>query len=180
MLRLLSLVMVCLLLGSTNNHDISRPANVQQYLQKFHYLATELNQSTGIPIPITLAVAGLESNWGKSELALQANNHFGIKAKHDWEPNQYCKLTQEYQLWYAYFTEACFRSYPLIRKSYEDFGQFITTRPNYRNLQQAPVWNYRAWAEGLQLGGYATDPEYAEKVLRIIWRYQLYDYATEG
>jgi flagellum-specific peptidoglycan hydrolase FlgJ len=155
-----------------------RPASVQRYIQQYNYLATTLSEQTGIPKPVIFAVAGLESNWGRSELAVLANNHFGIKIKPEWTGKQYCKYTEEY-FWFEEYeaqqTMACFRKYSLIKESYDDFGVFVTTRPNYRALQQAPAWNYRAWAEGLHSGGYATDPVYAEKLLRLIWRYRLYE-----
>jgi len=166
-----------ILLSSFTPEVTSRPASVNRYLHKFRYLSVELNQQTGIPIPIIMAIAGLESNWGKSELALHANNHFGIKNKKDWQGWTYCKQTVEYNAWSSYLIEDCFRKYPLIRESYQDFGNFIKTRSNYSNLQDIPKWNYRAWTEGLKQGGYATDPAYSEKLLRIIWRYRLYEYA---
>jgi len=163
-------------ISSLASEASKRPPSVYKYLQKYRYLSIELNQQTAIPIPVIMAIAGLESNWGESELALQANNHFGIKDKKDWQGWIYCKLTTEYQGWLAFTEKACFRKYPFIKESYQDFGYFIKTRPNYSNLQHIPSWNYRAWAEGLQKGGYATDPAYAEKILRIIWRYHLYEY----
>ncbi|RMF03742.1 MAG: hypothetical protein D6772_01720 [Bacteroidetes bacterium] len=171
---------IVVLVSSTTTHRAAfkRPANVNRYLQQYRYLAVELHEQTHIPIPIIIAVAGLESNWGESELALAANNHFGIKTKPEWQGSYYCKYTQEYSWsngYQAYQTQACFRKYPLIRESYQDFGAFITQQPNYRSLQQVPKWNYRTWAEGLKAGGYATDPAYAEKLLRVIWRYRLYE-----
>lgn len=170
------LIATSVFISSLASEATKRPPSVYEYLQKYRYLSVELNQETAIPIPIIMAIAGLESNWGKSELALQANNHFGIKDKEEWQGWTYCKLTTEYQGWLAFTEEACFRKYPLIKESYQDFGYFIKTRKNYSNLQYIPSWNYRAWAEGLQQGGYATDPAYVEKILRIIWRYHLYEY----
>lgn len=171
------LICASLLSSSFIPEAANRPDSVSKYLQKYRYLSVELNQETDIPIPIIMAIAGLESNWGKSELAIYANNHFGIKDKRTWDGLTYCKQTQEYNAWTAYFIKDCFRKYPLIRKSYQDFGYFIKSSSNYSSLQGIPSWNYRAWAEGLKQGGYATDPAYAEKLLRIIWRYRLYEYA---
>lgn len=152
-----------------------RPAVVQQYLKKYRFLAKDLNLRTGIPEPVILAIAGLESNWGNSELAVNANNHFGIKSKVEWTGLSYCKWTFEYEGWLIYQTQACFRRYPLISESYTDFGNFILTRDNYAQIRGLPAWNYRAWLDGLREGGYATDPAYTDKVLRIIWRYHLYE-----
>ncbi|MEL6836069.1 MAG: glucosaminidase domain-containing protein [Bacteroidota bacterium] len=156
-----------------------RPAAVKQYLQKYRFLSRELHQNTGIPEPVILAIAGLESNWGKSELALQANNHFGIKTKVEWEGLSYCKTTIEYEGWFMYHTVQCFRRYPYIRESYQDFGNFILTRDNYAQVKNVPSWNYRGWIDGLREGGYATDPAYTDKILRIIWRYKLYELVEE-
>lgn len=175
-LKLWILLLLSSSLCLSNTQQADRPYAVKQYIKKYRYLAVEINQKTAIPIPVILAVAGLESNWGKSELAIQANNHFGIKNKEEWTGLVYCKQTLEYYQWTPYEVRACFRKYPLIRASYEDFGNFVSTRPNYAHLKHVASWNYRSWADGLKIGGYATDPEYTDKLLRIIWRYQLYDY----
>ncbi len=172
------LLFLCLLsFGFTESEDpeFQRPRNVQTYLEQYRYLAYELQQTTGIPMPVIFAVAGLESGWGSSELARMANNHFGMKTKPDWRGWQYCKSTQEYWGNLPWDQQQCFKRYPLIRDSYQDFGHYLTTRSNYRHLANLPAWNNRAWAEGLQAAGYATDPYYAEKILRLIWRYRLYE-----
>ena len=161
------------------DYSVERPAAVRHYLQKYRFLSKELHANTGIPEPVILAIAGLESNWGKSELAIQANNHFGIKTKVEWGGLTYCKTTVEYEGWLMYHTVQCFRRYPYIRESYQDFGNFILTRENYAQVKSVPSWNYRGWIEGLREGGYATDPSYTDKVLRIIWRYKLYELVEE-
>lgn len=153
-----------------------RPWQVRSYVKNYAYLAKELSVQTKIPAPLILAVAGLESGWGRSELAKSANNHFGIKIKKDWYGMSYCKNTLEYGNYYPdqpYLAQQCFKKYSYIRESYQDFGRYIQSKPYYRQLLYYPSWNYRAWAEGMQRNGYATDPEYANKVLRMIWRYQL-------
>lgn len=149
-----------------------RPFKVKRYLWKYRYLAVELNQATTIPVPIILAIAGLESDWGTSDLATYANNHFGIKAKNAWE-EQYCKSTREYWGYYGGDAQQCFRKYKLIRESYEDFGAFLTQRQPYSQLLQHAEWDYPSWAYGLKQCNYATDPFYAEKIVRIIEEYRL-------
>ncbi|MCO6489623.1 MAG: glucosaminidase domain-containing protein [Phaeodactylibacter sp.] len=153
----------------------SRPEKVEQYIEKYRYLSVELNQRTGIPTPIIIAVAGLESDWGTSDLARKANNHFGIKANGDWLGPAHCKPSTEYLDGVPVRNWECFRKYPLIRQSYEDFGRFLLTRPNYRNLRYYPEWDTWSWAIGLQAGGYATDPGYAEKLMAAIEAYRLYE-----
>lgn len=170
-------VLFCGLLLSTHplQTNPQHPEAVAAYLQKYRFLSRELHQRTGIPEPVILAIAGLESAWGQSELATQANNHFGIKHKTDWSGNVYCKSTQEYVGWTPYTEQQCFRRYPLIRESYGDFGTFILNRPQYSKVHSIPTWNYRAWVEAIKDGGYATDPTYTDKVLSLIWRYRLYE-----
>lgn len=154
--------------------DADRPWKVRRYLWKYKYLSIELNQTSRIPIPVILAIAGLESDWGNSELAREANNHFGIKIKNDWE-ERYCKPTREYVGYYTGTPLQCFRKYKLIRESYEDFGRFLTTQWPYRQLLQHPDWDYPSWAYGLKQCQYATDPYYAEKLIRIIEEYRLHE-----
>lgn len=173
----LCLLTVMLLFTSltVNDHTLDfpeRPYKVKRYLWKYRYLSVELNQTTTIPIPIILAIAGLESNWGTSDLAQYANNHFGIKAKNAWE-ERYCKSTQEYWGYYGGTAQQCFRKYKLIRDSYIDFGQFLTQQWPYRQLLQYQEWDYPSWAYGLKQCNYATDPFYPEKVIRIIEEYRL-------
>jgi flagellum-specific peptidoglycan hydrolase FlgJ len=151
---------------------VERPTKVQTYITKYRYLAVELNQNTGIPIPIIIAVAGLESDWGSSDLALRGNNHFGIKAK-DWQGPNHCKFTYEYLNEEWRLIEACFRKYTFIRDSYNDFGNFLRTRPHYQILFAYPQHDLQAWAKGLLMCQYATDPDYPEKLLRLIREYEL-------
>lgn len=149
-----------------------RPPHVQRYLWKYKYLSIELNQEMGIPIALTLAVAGLESDWGRSELAVRANNHFGIKSK-EWPGPIFCKTTQEYMARQQFYTDDCFRKYPLIRHSYFDFGKHLKQSPTYSKLFYYPEWDYYNWAWGLQMNNYATDPFYAKKLIRMIEMYGL-------
>jgi flagellar protein FlgJ len=67
----------------------------------------------------------------------------------------------------------CFRKYPLIRRSYEDFGDFLMKGERYAILKTLEVNDYTGWTDAIQSGGYATDPEYAQKLRGIIWRYRL-------
>lgn len=157
----------------TEKDSPSLPGAVEAYVSKYLYLARMVHQESDIPLAIIMAVAGLESDWGRSELAMYANNHFGIKAK-DWNSDIYCKTTQEYYDSFAALeTEACFRRYALIRDSYVDFGTFLRNRRYYQELFDYGSHDYRSWAIGLQEANYGTDPYYASKLLRIIHDYQL-------
>ena len=170
---------VSLLIGLTcSSFQIApgRSAKVQDYITRHRYLADEVHESTGIPLAIIYAVAGLESDWGSSELALMGNNHFGIKSV-DWSGPVHCKITDEwYPEWQKFIPEYhCFRKYNLIREGYLDFGRFLTTRDRYRQIFFYSDWDFRYWAIGLQSAGYATDPNYADKLIGLIVEYGLND-----
>lgn len=174
----LAAVLICSFISDHQQEQYQpRPWKVKAYINNYLYLAQEIELHDGIPVPVTLAVAGLESDWGRSELAKRANNHFGIKVKPGWRGHEYCKDTQEYKdpatpvnIW------ACFRKYPLIRRSYQDFAQFLKDGDRYQALQNLELNDYPAWAEGLQAGGYATDPDYAQKLRGLIWKYRLSEF----
>lgn len=153
-----------------------RPEKVSRYIQKFNFLATQINQEKGIPFSIIFAVAGLESDWGRSELALRSNNHFGIKSN-NWQGPVYCTTTKEWQPSRGFYdSEECFRWYPLIANSYWDFANFLETNSNYQYIFQKPTWDYYTWAWDLQIGGYATDPDYAIKLIRLVEQYRLFEF----
>lgn len=165
----------CVSLGLHNPEPPARPSKVENYLNSYYYLAVEVNQKTGIPIPLILGVAGLESNWGASDLAKFGNNHFGIKSK-DWAGQTYCKDTQEDIAGQRVTVNACFRKYTFIRDSYFDFGNFLMTRPKYDSLFRIPPENIEDWAHGLWYCGYATDYNYGFKVYDTIQKYRLAEF----
>lgn len=151
-----------------------RPWKVSRYLGNYQYLAVQLQESYGIPLAISFGVAGLESDFGLSSLALQSNNHFGIKNT-DWEGAVHCQYTSEWMPEGGFLpVKACFRKYPLIADSYRDFALFLTGRSSYQDAFGIPRWDYTTWAWHLQEGGYATDPRYATKLIQLIERYHLY------
>jgi flagellum-specific peptidoglycan hydrolase FlgJ len=151
---------------------IERPAHTETYVQAYGRLAVELGRQTGIPPAIILAVGGLESAWGASELARQGNNHFGIKI-YDPHQDSYCLPTQEYEKKKAMTVHACFRAYPHARDSFRDFTQKLTANPRYAMLFGLPARDYESWAKGLQHCGYATDPRYARKLIKVVEAYHL-------
>lgn len=119
---------------------------------------------SGVPASITMAQACLESNDGNSPLALEANNHFGIKCS-NWAGPSY---TQDDDA-----KDECFRKYNTALESYDDHSNFLKTRPRYSFLFDLDKTNYKAWAKGLKKAGYATDPTYANRLIKIIEDYQL-------
>lgn len=152
---------------------LPRPPEIETYVETFGPLAVQLGRETGIPHALILAVGGLESQWGKSELALDGKNYFGIKAKGE-EP-RHCLPTQEYYRGRAHTITACFRAYDRPRESFRDFARLLSQEPRYAPLFKHEAKDVEAWAKGLQAQGYATDPRYAQKIIRVIKHYRLTD-----
>ena len=125
---------------------------------------------------ITISQAILESNWGKSSLALEANNLFGIKASSDWSGEVYKKATKEQEKSGRVYTiEANFRKYGSMAESIIDHDKFFTSTPwranNYARVLKAS--NYKDQAQALKDCGYATDLNYPSKLIDLVERYRL-------
>ena len=148
------------------------PNKIEDYIIRFKDLAMFEQITTNIPASIKLGQALLESQAGESELALNANNHFGLKCKTCSENEAYLKTDDEYnrkgELIYSKFYR-----FNNAEASFAAHGTRLTTDPRYRTLFNYNRTDYRAWAYGLKACGYATDKNYAEKLIAIIEKYNL-------
>ena len=141
----------------------------QEYFNQYRDIAIEQMMRYHIPASITLAQGVFESGAGKSELATRGNNHFGIKCN-GWSGRRV--YHDDDQL------GECFRAYDSAFESYEDHSKFLTSSQRYRSLFNLDITDYRGWARGLKAAGYATNPQYANKLIDIIQLYKLYQYDT--
>lgn len=146
-----------------------RNADYDAYIEKYAPTAIEQMQRYRIPASITLAQGLLESGAGKSELARNGNNHFGIKC-HDWQGKKQYRDDDA--------RNECFRGYNNASESFEDHSRFLL-KPRYSRLFSYSLTDYKSWAKGLKACGYATSPTYAENLISIIERYQLYKYDSQ-
>lgn len=151
--------------GISENQMLGNKFSPEDYIVLYQKGAVSEMSQHGIPASITLGQAMLESDFGNSELAVYANNHFGIKCKKDWEGLTYGMNDDE--------ENECFRHYEHALDSYADHSIFLVTRPRYAFLFDLSQTDYRAWASGLKAAGYATHPEYTEKLIAIIEQYRL-------
>lgn len=133
---------------------------VEQYVEKFAPLAIEEMQRSRIPASITLAQGLLESGNGNSRLALQANNHFGIKCRKEWTGET---LREDDDA-----PQECFRKYASPLDSYRDHSEFLMKGKRYAFLFDLELTDYKSWAKGLKSAGYATNPRYAEILITTI------------
>lgn len=141
----------------------------QDYIDQYKDIAITEMHKYGIPASITLAQGLLESGAGTSFLAREANNHFGIKS-HGWE-GRTVRHDDDYR-------GEKFRAYDSALESFEDHSKFLAFRPYYKSLFTLDKTDYKAWAHGLKRAGYATNPQYARRLIDIIEVYQLYKYDT--
>lgn len=139
------------------------------YVNKYKGIAIQEMQTNGIPASIKLAQGLFESRYGTSQLATLGNNHFGIKCR-----------SKEWTGETLYYTDdrpnECFRKYKNAEQSFKDHSYILKNRKWYEPLFKLNITDYKAWAQGLQKAGYATDPLYATKIISIIEKFKLYEY----
>ena len=134
--------------------------------------ASDAQRRTGIPASVTLAQAALESNWGKSKLATEGRNLFGIKAGKAWRGAVVLMPTREYLGGAWHTVTAQWRKYPNWQASIEDHARFLLENPRY--VPALRLLDYpRNFAVALQTCGYATDPAYALKLQQIMEKHSL-------
>lgn len=147
-----------------------RNAQYWEYLNQYRAIAIQQMKEHGIPASITLAQGLYESGAGKSELAVKANNHFGIKKGVGWNGKVYVKADDR--------PDDQFRVYANARQSYEDHSQFLKAK-RYSMLFSLDILDYKGWANGLKQCGYATNPAYAQRLIELIELYDLHDIDLE-
>lgn len=144
---------------------------VANYITKFKDIAMDNMKVYGIPASIVLAQGILESGAGRGDLAITANNHFGIKCHQGWN-GESVKHDDD-------SAQECFRKYDNVSESYKDHALFLTGRSRYSKLFDFSKGDYKAWARGLKAAGYATDPKYPDKLISYIQRYKLDQYDNQ-
>jgi len=136
-----------------------------RYVAKWGSSAVREMYRSGVPASITLAQGILESNSGMSELSTKGNNHFGIKCHSDWKGKS-MRVDDDRK-------GECFRVYDNAEDSYRDHSDFLRYNDRYKFLFDYPVTDYKSWAYGLKKAGYATDPSYPTKLIKLIEDYNL-------
>lgn len=141
---------------------------VNQYIARYRDIAMSNMKEYGIPASIILAQGILESGAGRGKLAVNSNNHFGIKCHSDWAGDSIYHDDDAAQ--------ECFRKYDNPEGSYKDHALFLTKKKRYSALFSLRKGDYVGWAKGLKEAGYATDPQYPSKLISYIERYNLHQY----
>ncbi len=152
--------------GSTQASVEHKQMSQDEYVNIWSNVAVEQMTIHRIPASITLAQGLLESGNGNSVLAVEGNNHFGIKCS-NWS-GETIHVDDDIK-------NECFRKYGSATESYLDHSLFLK-KTRYSNLFSLKVNDYKGWAKGLKEDGYATHPQYASKLIELIERLKLYEY----
>lgn len=143
----------------------------QSFISRHREAAREAERRTGIPADFMIAQAAHETGWGRQGIRLPdgkpSHNLFGIKAGPDWKGPVAEVTTTEYINGVARKVTARFRAYADAAESFADYARLMVTSPRYRGVV-AQARTPEGFAQGLQDAGYATDPQYARKIARVI------------
>jgi LysM repeat protein len=172
--RILPVILFILVL-SMLSCKISKPvissavskSSEEDYIDRYKDIAIKEMKRTGVPASITIAQGIIESDCGRSVLAREANNHFGVKCHNDWNGP-----TMRYD---DDRKNECFRKYSKVEDSYRDHSDFLKSGSRYSFLFQIETNDYKSWAKGLKKAGYATNPDYANMLIRKIEQYSLWN-----
>jgi len=153
--------------GSASNE---MPSNARDFVARVWPHAVEASRTTGIPAQFLVAHAALETGWGRSEPRYSdgrpSHNLFGIKAGKSWSGQSINSQTTEYVDGVPQRQVERFRAYESYADAFRDYGNLLASNPRYAKVVGST--NGSVFARGLQQAGYATDPQYANKLERII------------
>ncbi len=148
----------------------------EQFIAQIGPAASESQTETRVPASVTIAQAILESDWGRSGLARNGNNFFGIKAKEKGgNAGVIWMNTGEVLNGQSVVVNAPFRAYRSAADSFIDHGKFFLENSRYASAMKV-AGNATAFAREIQRAGYATDPAYADKLIRLMDKFSLYQY----
>ncbi len=155
---------------------LNENSSAESFQKKMTQHAQAASVATGIPMHLMLGQAALESGWGKREIRSQdgtaSNNLFGIKATGGWNGKTVEAVTTEYVNGIKQKRIEKFRAYDSYADSFKDFAHLMRNNARYDNAM-ANLDNVQAYSKAMQKAGYATDPNYAEKLASVIKKVSL-------
>lgn len=141
------------------------------FVQRMLPHAAAASRSSGIPPQLMIGQAALESGWGQREIRMQdgssSHNLFGIKAGADWKGKVAEVTTTEYRNGVPHKQVAKFRAYDSYAQAFNDYANLLGSNPRYAEVLKQGG-NAQGFAQALQQSGYATDPNYAQKLAQVI------------
>lgn len=170
---LLSFFLIFTAGSSTFAREISLAERIA-LIEKYSDIAVKQMHATGVPAGIILAQFILESQWGRGELFLNTNAGFGIKR--NGKAGEMYKYKDDDRDADGNLIYSEFRTYATVEDSFIDHGDYLKNRGKYDELFKFSRFQYKQWAHGLKRCGYATDPDYGHKLIRLIEQYELFKY----
>jgi hypothetical protein len=158
-------------------NEISR-VKTEQYIEQYKLIVLNEANRSRIPASIKMAQAIIESGSGNSELASKYNNHFGIKCGSTWSGDKAFREDDDYND--GLLVKSCFRAYDDASLSFFDHTEFLINSQRYAFLFELSPTDYIGWAHGLSDAGYATDPTYPDKLIKVIEDFHLYNLDNES
>lgn len=146
----------------------------QVYIRNYGNVAVDSVRNTKLFPSVVLAQAALESGWGQSSLAFEHHNHFGIKANKAWTGKFVLMPTREVIKGEERVVNAKFRKYDTSLDSFKDRNQFLAENQRYQAAGVFDAKTPEAQVIALQKAGYATDPNYANAIIKLIRTHNLY------
>jgi flagellar protein FlgJ len=147
------------------------PPHVESFIQRMLPHAQAASASSGIPAKFMMGQAALETGWGRAEVrgadGQNSHNLFGIKAGAGWKGRTVDIATTEYVNGKPQKQVDSFRAYDSYAESFQDYANLLRANPRYQNVI-ARGQDAAGFAQGLQRAGYATDPNYAQKLTNVI------------
>lgn len=148
---------------------VSFDGSVEQFVSELYPMAEKAAAKLGVEPDVLLAQAALETGWGQKITRLgdkSSLNLFNIKADQRWQGSRISVPTMEVKNGMAVREVASFRAYASLQHSFDDYVEFVSNSPRYEKALQAS--DSEGYIRGLSEAGYATDPQYSEKILRIV------------
>lgn len=161
----------CIIIAITLSAQ-SKNTATEDYILQYRDIAIENENSYRIPASITLAQGIIESGSGRSTLAKESNNHFGIKCHSTWQGKRTYKDDDN--------KNDCFRVYDSAEESFTDHSLFLKKGKRYAFLFDLDIDDYKGWANGLKKAGYATNPKYPELLINVIEVYDLQNVKSDS
>lgn len=156
--------------GQSRSSGSSSARTPQEFVRSILPHAEKAAAELGIPAKVLVAQAALETGWGRHAMRRgdgeQALNFFGIKADKRWTGEEVQTMTHEYTDGRMQTEQASFRSYDSVGAAFDDYVGFLRSNPRYAQALRHGG-DARQFVGGLQKAGYATDPDYAHKIMRI-------------
>ncbi len=140
------------------------PMTVKQFVETTRNAAIQTSEKYGLNVYVTLAQSALETGWGKSA---PNNMYFGMKAGPSWKGEKQFLWTKEFIGGSYISTQRWFRAYARPEDSFDDYGRLLSSKNWFKNAINYKNDTERYIAE-IQKGGYATDPNYVSKILKVV------------